>query len=137
MLLFLLPGIVGEAPPPAAGPVHRRRVLLVEDDRPSRLAMTTLLRARGFDVRAAATLAEGHQMLAWGPECVVLDLMLPDGNGAELLDHLRRHAPAVHVAVVTATGDPAMLDAVRRLAPELLLRKPIDIDALADFLDRC
>lgn len=117
-----------------------RRLLVVEDDRPSRVAMMNLLRARGFDVRGAATLAEGLRGLLdpnWRPDCVVLDLMLPDGSGVDLLAHARRLDPRVPcVAVVTATSDPTLLDSVRRLGPDLLLRKPIDFDQLAHFLER-
>jgi two-component system response regulator QseB len=117
-----------------------RRLLVVEDDRPSRVAMMNLLRSRGFDVRGAATLAEGRRALLapdWRPDCVVLDLMLPDGSGVDLLAAAQRldPPPAPCVAVVTATSDPALLDAVRRLGPDLLLRKPIDFDQLADFLE--
>jgi DNA-binding response OmpR family regulator len=110
------------------------RVLVVEDDRPTRTAMTYLLRDRGFEVRATADLAGGMAALAWRPHCVVLDLMLPDGSGASLLAHVRRLGLPVRVAVVTATSDPALLDSVAEWRPDLLLRKPTNVDALADFL---
>lgn len=115
----------------------RRRVLVVEDDPSSRDAMARLLRVRGLDVQPAGTLAEGFAGLAWGPHCVILDLMLPDGVGTSLLAHVRSEQLPVRVAVVTAAGEPDMLDQVKRLRPELMLRKPINVKDLMTWLDEC
>ena len=75
------------------------RTLIVEDDLTSCSAALKILRLRGYDVDCATTLVEGFEKLAtWGPRCVVLDLMLPDGNGLELLRHIRENALPVRVS---------------------------------------
>ena len=122
---------------PGTAEPRPRRVLVVEDDPSSRDAMARLLRLRGLEVRPAGTLAEAFAGLAWGPHCVVLDLMLPDGTGTTLLEHLRAKQLAVRVAVVTAAGEPALLDQVKRLRPELMLHKPINVKDLMAWLDEC
>jgi DNA-binding response OmpR family regulator len=106
-------------------------VLLVEDDLVSASALTAILSRRGFHVLHATTVAVGLELLAEQPDTVILDLMLPDGDGAALLQHVRAAGLRVRVVVTTAVHDVARLAAVRALGPDLLMQKPID---LADLL---
>jgi CheY-like chemotaxis protein len=117
-------------------PPQRRRVLVVEDDVQTRVAMARLLRGWGLEVRAVGSVAGAITELGWA-SCVVLDLALTDGSGLAVLEHVRANALAVRVAVVTAAADPAALAAARQLRPELLLLKPLDADKLAEFLATC
>jgi two-component system KDP operon response regulator KdpE len=80
------------------------RVLLVEDDRELRTTLRDALALEGYDVSTAASLSEG--MALWtharsGPDLVVLDLGLPDGDGEALLAALRRRE-ATPVLVISA-----------------------------------
>ncbi|KMQ75800.1 response regulator transcription factor [Marinobacter subterrani] len=83
----------------------QNRVLLVEDDVELRELLARYLSNQGFTVREAATGRDGLA-LALGQHCdiVVLDIMLPDINGLEVLRQLRAetHLP---VALLTARGD--------------------------------
>jgi DNA-binding response OmpR family regulator len=121
----------------AAVAAPRRRVVVVEDDRATRTAMTHLLDAWGFEVRGVGTVAAAVAALAWEPACVALDLVLPDGSGLEVLQHLRRSSMRARVVVITGATDPALFKAVSRLRPDLVLRKPIDVPVLGAFLATC
>lgn len=83
----------------------QNRVLLVEDDDELRELLTRYLSGQGFSVREAANGKDGLA-LALGQHCdiVVLDIMLPDINGLEVLRELRAqtHLPVV---LLTARGD--------------------------------
>ncbi|QSP94674.1 response regulator transcription factor [Marinobacter salinisoli] len=83
----------------------QNRVLLVEDDDELRSLLARYLSNQGFTVREAATGNDGLA-LAKGQACdlVVLDIMLPDINGLEVLRELRAdtHLPVV---LLTARGD--------------------------------
>lgn len=75
---------------PAAISPDRRRVLLVEDDAAVRRSLQLLLMGQGYDVRAypsAAGLAQDPEALR--ADCLVADLMIPDGNAVTLLSDLR------------------------------------------------
>ena len=68
-----------------------RRVLLVEDDAAVRRSLQLLLVGQGYDVRAypgAAGLAQDPE--AMRADCLVADLLIPDGNAITLLSDLRR-----------------------------------------------
>ncbi|EGD60790.1 two component transcriptional regulator [Novosphingobium nitrogenifigens DSM 19370] len=79
-------------------------ILFVEDDPALRLLTARALRDYGYDVRTAATGAEMWAMLETQPaDLIVLDIMLPGGNGLELLRRLRKQSE-VPVIFVSARG---------------------------------
>ncbi len=108
---------------------------MVEDDASTARALTLIIRRRGWEVVAVSTLAEGLRKLHDLPRLVVLDLMLPDGDGAALLKSIRDRQIATRVVVTTGATDPARLATLRRLGVDLLLQKPVHLPDLLKFLD--
>jgi DNA-binding NarL/FixJ family response regulator len=91
----------------------RTRVLLVEDQADFRRLMVALL-ARQPDlevVAQAGTLTEARKHAAEvSVDVAVLDLGLPDGNGADLIADLRWSNPGAAVLILSASLDPAGLE---------------------------
>ncbi len=111
------------------------RVLLVEDNRPTARAMRQLLELEGIDVDSAANLSEGLSQLAnTHADWVLVDLMLPDGDGEVLVQRIRDEHKSVRVAVLTGVIDPDRLAHVRDLGPDLVMSKPFDPDALLQMI---
>jgi DNA-binding NarL/FixJ family response regulator len=82
------------------------RVLLVDDDAMYRRIFTLLL-GRLPDIRVVAeagSLAEARTMLG-GVDVAILDRVLPDGDGLELLGELRGASPSVKVLVMSAFAE--------------------------------
>jgi CheY-like chemotaxis protein len=96
--------------------------------------MGVLCRLFGLETHAATKLSEALAMLDLGPDFVILDLILPDGSGLELLRRVRTENRPVRVAVVTGVSSPNELDAVRALNPDRLLFKPVDFPQLRDWM---
>lgn len=113
-------------------------VLVVEDDRSSRSALVALLRLTGFRTLAAGTVAEAMRLLSQNPSCLILDLMLPDGNGGSVLAYIRQNHLPIHVIVTTGAPDwRAMLDD-SPAPPDIVFPKPIDFRGLTQWLsDHC
>lgn len=111
------------------------RLLLVEDHSPTRTAMRRILAMRGWEVVEAGTIAEGLAGLDPPPRCLVLDLMLPDGDGETILRKVRMEEMPTRVVVNTGTNDPARLTEVSYLRPDALLQKPIDVEGLCRECD--
>lgn len=111
-------------------------MLIVEDDRTTADALRAILAYRGYDAHVAYTLSEGRAALTGesGFRYLVLDLMLPDGDGAELLRQIRDQNLPVRVAVTTAVNDLTRLRTVAQLSPECVLRKPIELSQLLSGL---
>ncbi len=102
-------------------------VLLVEDTASLRLTYSAVLKAAGFEVEAAETGAEAIEKLRrCRPVLAVMDLMLPDRDGLDLLQTFQQIAPDTPLVVVTAHGSiDRAVSAMRAGAHEFLV-KPVD-----------
>ena len=103
-----------------------RRVLVVEDDPATTHALQLLLRHHGYEVVLAASVQDGLRSIRSGPDYVLLDLMLPDGDGMRVLEAIREQGLRSRVVVITGVGDTDHLARVHLLRPDALLRKPAD-----------
>lgn len=109
----------------------RRLVLVVEDDPAIRRAIVDCLAFEGYDTLEAGTFAEGRRA---GHEhrydLLLLDLVLPGGDGLDLLADLRLARPTLPVIILTAMGDEA--DRVRglRLGADDYIVKPFSVKEL-------
>ena len=109
----------------------RVRVLIVDDEPLVRRSRARALADQGFDVVAAATIAEAEALFeAQRPPVVVLDVKLPDGSGLDLLPRLCSADPAVRVVVVTAFGETAEAVRAMKLGAADFLKKPYDLEEL-------
>jgi two-component system OmpR family response regulator len=94
---------------PASGPALRRpdggpvRVLVVDDEQTLTDLLSMALRLEGWDIRAAGDgRAAVRAAREFRPDVVVLDIMLPDMDGLEVLRKLRSETPDVPVLFLTA-----------------------------------
>jgi two-component system, OmpR family, response regulator RegX3 len=87
--------------------VQPRMVLLVEDEAAITVPLTEALAREGFRTETAGTLADGLEIArSQRPDLVLLDVMLPDGSGFDLLRELRADQ-RMPVIMLTARGDEA------------------------------
>ncbi|WP_092696013.1 response regulator [Tranquillimonas rosea] len=108
------------------------RVLVIEDDAILRDGLTAGLRMSGFTPDAVACLEDARAALATTAfDGVVLDIMLPDGSGLDLLAEMRRGGRTVPVLLLTARDRVA--DRVQGLdaGADDYLGKPFDLSELA------
>jgi CheY-like chemotaxis protein len=123
------------SPDPQTGStLQRPRLLLVEDDAYSAKSLRLLLTNWGYDVTVVATIAEATAALEARPSHMVLDLMLPDGDGIALLKLIRDRGLPIKVAITTGVSDPDRLRQARAMNPADVLTKPIDLAKLMSVL---
>ena len=112
--------------------------LVVEDDPLGRDSLRAILQRLGHSVSVTSSLAGAfHELRPDAPEmpqCLLLDLMLPDGSGVELLRRIREDQLPIRVAVMTGQFDPPTIDRVKSFEPEALFYKPLDVPKLAAWL---
>lgn len=108
------------------------RILVVEDDSVLADGLKVGLGLHGATLDVVASCADGRAALATGEfDAVVLDLMLPDGSGLDLLTSLRTKGDRIPVLLLTALDEAP--DRIKGLdaGADDYLGKPFDLDELA------
>ncbi len=102
-------------------------LLLIEDTPSLQMVYRSVLAAAGFAVQVASTAAEGMRHFRTRPaRIVLLDLLLPDGDGIALLDEMLTRAPETCVVVMTAHGSVDRAVAAMRAGAHDFLLKPFE-----------
>jgi two-component system NtrC family sensor kinase len=124
-----------------------RRVLVIDDEAPIRIAIRRYLERRGWQVEEASDGLEALELLGLNGaatsrtdryDAIITDLKMPGITGIELHDRLAASDPAGLEKLVLITGDTAsneVADFVARVR-QPLVQKPFDMRALADLLER-
>jgi CheY-like chemotaxis protein len=111
------------------------KVLVVEDDAVLRRVIRWNLAKRGLEVREAETRAGAILTLAEArPDLLVLDLMLPDGSGGDVLREVRQGGSAVPTVLISAA--PPRPSLLTEFGPLSFLAKPFLIEALLDLVGK-
>ena len=83
----------------------KKRILVVDDEQSMRELLAIMLKKEGYDVVTAESRAVAAAVLGQGPvDMVITDVKLPDGDGIEILRHVKAAAPETVVIVMTAYG---------------------------------
>jgi DNA-binding response OmpR family regulator len=93
---------------------ERRKILVIEDEPDIVRGLRDALTFEGFEVEARGTGAEGlAAAMDWTPDCVLIDLMLPDDNGYHVCETLRGRDETVPIIILTAKAQES--DKIRGL----------------------
>jgi CheY-like chemotaxis protein len=114
-------------------------VLLIEDDEDIRDVFGEALRAAGHEVVVAATGRQGLRHLRTTPHApgvLLLDLMLPDMNGAELVAEVRQDPRWAELPVVVISASGKMARARIGIDVAAVLMKPVELDDLLSTVAR-
>ena len=110
--------------------------LVVDDEADGAEMMAALIATEGFTVATAGSLLEARRQLSLQePDIVLLDLMLPDGNGMQLFEDAKALA---NTEVVLMTGHASLetsIQALRMGAADYLI-KPVNVKQLSGILSR-
>ena len=107
---------------------NKSLILMVEDEEQVLNTNCRMLRRRGYDVRTAQTVSEVyHQLEDQLPDLLILDIMLPDGNGLDICRHFREKTMN---PVLFLTGKSDIRDKVEGLQQggDYYLTKPYNFD---------
>ena len=110
------------------------RILLVEDNQDTTLAMVTLLGMSGHSVDAAATVADARSMASNGHyDLLISDLGLPDGNGMDVVRAFAQHQSAPSIAM-TGYGMDEDIRRCRDSGFTAHVTKPVGFDRLNELI---
>jgi CheY-like chemotaxis protein len=116
------------------------RVLLVEDNAMNSELTRDLLTIRGHEVDLAPSSAALRALLSAGiaPDIVLMDILLPDGNGVQLLDELRSIERLARVPILALTAQVLSGDEERMLTAgfSAVISKPINTRTFVAEVER-
>ena len=114
-------------------------ILIVDDRWENRTVITSLLQPLGFNVVEASNGKEGlEKAIALKPDLIVTDLLIPEMDGFELIEHLR-HTPEIqNVKIIVSSASVFEADKNRSLQAggDTFLTKPIHLDELLHQLEQ-
>ena len=107
------------------------RILIVDDDDAIRTVVTEALRRDGHEVAAAANLAEQAALLeSFDPQVLITDVILPDGNGLDVVPQILSKRPGLPVIVLSAQNTLSTAVRATEQGAFEYLPKPFDLDEL-------
>lgn len=118
----------------------KKRILIVEDDAILRTALMHKLEHEGYEVLTAADGVEGLDLFnTERPDALVIDIMLPKKNGADMLDDIRalpegRDTPAIILTNADDLGYVART--TNSNAEAYLLKSDQGLDQIVSFLEK-
>jgi DNA-binding NtrC family response regulator len=116
---------------------EKRKVLIVDDDRDIVTIVSTILSGRGWDIKAAYNGREALEAVTSSkPDIILLDIMMPEMNGIEVLKRIKKIDIDARIIMITAFGDvESYLDSMELGAYEYI-NKPFETDELLEMIDR-
>jgi FixJ family two-component response regulator len=110
-------------------------IAVVDDEEPVRKALMRLMRSAGLGVETFGSGAEFLKSLdTRRPDCVVLDLHMPDMNGFTVQAHLARKCASLPVIILTGHVFPNARERVTGGGASAFLRKPVHDSTLLDAI---
>jgi DNA-binding response OmpR family regulator len=116
---------------------HPARILIVDDEPNMVVAIQVLMQQRGFETETAA---DGHEAmakaLAFRPDLVLLDVMMPKADGFEVAHAIRQAPTLVGTKVVFLTARGTSRDKLRGYdaGGDVYLTKPFDHEDLVNLI---
>jgi two-component system alkaline phosphatase synthesis response regulator PhoP len=108
--------------------MNEKTILIVEDEADAAELFAEMMRVSGFRVLKTSSSAPALDMMSREmPDLVILDLMMPDVSGLDILRQMRGDQKLAHipVVVVTAKGTPADIKTGMDLGASMYLTKPV------------
>jgi DNA-binding NtrC family response regulator len=117
--------------------VSKFEILLIDDEPQLRFTVRRFLEARGFSIREADSCQSGVEACREsGPDAILLDYNLPDGDALSILPTLKEIQPEVPVLILTAHGTVDLAVRAIKLGAENFLTKPLELPTLHIILER-
>ena len=114
-----------------------RTILIADDDRSVRTVLSRALSRSGHDVRSTDNATTLWDWVSGGAgDLVITDVVMPDGNGLDLVPRMKAHRPDLPVIVVSAHSTLMTAVKAARSGAYEYLAKPFDLDSLLGTVER-
>jgi len=115
----------------------RQRILVVDDDEHIQKSLSQYLEMEEFDVDVASSGQEALERAgSQTPDLVLLDIMMPEMDGFEVVERLHQEAPTAKVPIILLTARGQDTDVIRgyHMGVSSYLTKPFNLDELVETI---
>jgi CheY-like chemotaxis protein len=112
-------------------------ILIVDDSSYQRRLVRKFVEVKDHQVIEATNGAEALELISMhNPDCILLDLIMPQTNGFELLESLQKQGSTIPAVVVTADVQTSTRQQCIDLGAAAVVNKPVDSETLHQTLDQ-
>lgn len=95
---------------------NKKRILIVEDEKPLLMAIKSKLKSKGYDVLWAEDGEKGLEMVKEEKlDLILLDILLPKKNGFEVLEELNEDGSKIPIIIISNSGQPVEIERALKL----------------------
>lgn len=112
-----------------------KHILIVDDNKDNRQLLFFALKAGDYELYEAELGSEVTTLIAdKSIDLALLDVELPDANGIELADNLRKKHPDMNVIMLSANDDAERLERARSIGADAYIVKPFNLRQVLQFI---
>jgi len=118
---------------------HKKKILIVDDERDIVKALTIRLQANGYNTVTAFDGAQGVFMAyKERPKLIILDIRMPAGDGFSVAEKLKESKRTNQIPIIFVSGSPEKNaeERARDLGARFFIKKPYDPEELLDAVQR-
>ena len=106
--------------------------MVIDDEAPVRNLLSEFFKKKGYEVSGAETAEEAIRLVAeTSPDLVILDILLPDVDGIEVLSQLKKSKPELPIIIMTGIGfDESLLREAQEKGASGYISKTLPLDQL-------
>ncbi|MBG6236891.1 two-component system alkaline phosphatase synthesis response regulator PhoP [Pedobacter sp. CAN_A7] len=114
-----------------------KRIHVLEDDTDIRYIIEFLLKDEGYELQLSSSFSELKEKLTDSvPDLFILDVMLPDGDGAEICSDLKNDLFTKHIPIIVMSANDQNKDKSIEAGADDYIKKPFDIDYIVTRIDK-
>jgi two-component system response regulator AtoC len=117
--------------------MRKKRILIIDDEQPLLESLEMFLSEKGYEIQCALSATEGlAKTNDFAPDIIILDIRLPDMDGLDVLQELRRKYGKISTIMITAFHDMDTTIKAMKLGASEYITKPIDVEELERAIGR-
>ncbi|WP_316836330.1 response regulator transcription factor [Pedobacter nutrimenti] len=114
-----------------------KRIHVLEDDTDIRYIIEFLLKDEGYELQLSSSFSELKSKLRDSvPDLFILDVMLPDGDGADICSDLKSDLFTKHIPVIVMSANDQNKEKSITAGADDYIKKPFDIDYIVSRIDK-
>jgi len=112
------------------------RLLVIDDSTVNNIILQNLLEDMGYEVNTALNAEDALKIInEFSPDLILLDLMMPEVSGFDLLKRFRKAQISIPVVIISAFSDDEYKRKAKDLGARDYLLKPVDKEVLASSIE--